>query len=225
MSKNGNSGVSAEHRLFHAIVLMGGSVALGCGGEVTDAAGGPDDSSAAGGKGDGSAGSGGSGSSGSSSGGRAASGGTIAIGGSQNPPPPQAGGAPSAGSGGAGSMPSLPCPPAQWRCNPDGLACDYSIQGYDFPTDCTCDPGLPVRAEDCGPGRLLACDLAVTGPDGTRLDAGIPFGCACVDASLACDVACQDLGGGYRQERSCVEEREVNGMVQYLCGCALIVLR
>jgi hypothetical protein len=46
-----------------------------------------------------------------------------------------------------------------------------------------------------------------------------------VDASLACDAACQSLGGSYPQERSCAGEQELNGMVQYLCGCAVIVLR
>lgn len=224
MSKH-DSGASPEHRLFHAIVMMGGSLALGCGGEVTDATADPSDTPASGGKRDGNGGTGsvgtasggagsvGSGSGGTASGGRPGSGGAIAVGGA---PPQLAGGAPS-------FVPPA-CPPPQWECAVDTFQCDYEVRGYEFPRDCSCNPERPRGSEDCGPGEILVCNLAVQDPNGERLDPGMAFGCLCMAAGLACDEACRQVGS-FREELSCVEEQDVNGMVQYLCGCAVIVLR
>jgi hypothetical protein len=222
MKKDVTSG--GEHRLFRAIVLMGGSMTLGCGGNVS----GSEGQSTAGGNGGGTDQPGPVGGAAASTGGApgAASGsaGSIATGGSA---PIQAGGATAAG--GTGPIytdpTDLPCPPEQWRCATNAQWCDGYGYGYSLPEACACDPSRPVTAEDCGEGSALVCDLAVSTADGTPLDEPVPFGCACVGADTHCDFACRNIDGVVREGRSCVDEREVDGTVQYLCGCAVIVLR
>jgi hypothetical protein len=118
MSERSNSARN-RHPLFNAMVLMGGGLALHCGGNVnhqTEASGG--DSSA------GVTGSGGQ------AGGGSGFGGALVLG---------SGGAPvTAG--------PFDCPPEQWDCSATMVEC---IDMYRLPEKCECDRSRPLTSADC----------------------------------------------------------------------------
>lgn len=209
MSQERSGDPIGQNRLFHAMVLMGGSIALGCGGM---SAGTEDDDSGLGGTGSlsgaGSAGSpaAGTGGTGSGSGGTASSGtgGAIVL-------PPIAG---------TGSVdPDPTCPPAQRSCADGELLCvDYT---YQVPATCGCDRTRPLSASECPAGTVFACHAGGRAPDGTALPQVVPFMCSCVRDWGNCDAECSEVApsAGMCSDIYTPETRSV------LCKCAVIVLR
>jgi hypothetical protein len=121
--------------LFRVLVLMGGSLALSCGGSVQiDGSGG----AAPGGAAQASGGTSGAAQTGGTSGAAQADGGTS--------------GAAQAGGGG-----TLDCPPAQWDCSAVERVCAYEVSGSDWPAGCVCDLKRPKTVADCGVNENLVC--------------------------------------------------------------------
>jgi hypothetical protein len=198
-----------RHRFFHTMVVMGGALALGCGGMSNHT-----DSTGSGGSG--SAGSGGSG-------GKAPSGagaGGTGTGGTGGAPPPVI----IEPVGGAGQGPVQPpvfaCSPAELVCSITYPACDGS--GFSLPNDCRCDETRPVSPAECDEGESLVCRQAVSDANGTPFTTPVPFDCQCMPnqmyCGLACDMAFPDRG-------DCVEEQVGENGKTILCNCAVIVLR
>ena len=234
---------SGEHPFFRAMVLMGSSLAVGCGGAVKDQEHGTigDGSGGAGAV----AASGGASSSGASSGGASfspAAGGATSRGGAN-----QAGGAPSTGgtsqssggappgSGGAivlgsGGITAIlepdagvaPCAPAQWSCDTDTVYCSGGDEGYFMPNaPCGCDPTRPTSAEACPAGTKFLCQAFTIDAAGKRLSSPLAFGCACVPPAPDCEEACAAAHGSAPRPSACLADAADN----YLCGCAVILLR
>jgi hypothetical protein len=196
------------HRLFHAMVLMGGSIALGCGGVSSttgdDDSGGTGAISGAGTAGATSAGTGGTspGGGGASSGG---SGGTISI--------------PTAGTTSVQPNPTN-CPPAQWSCNDASQYCYGDT--YALPeSDCVCDDLRPVAASECPAGTVFACHAATRTQSGNALPQVVPFSCSCVTDTNNCDAECNEAAPS---SGTCTEVSSSNGR-SVLCNCAIVVLR
>ncbi len=152
------SGRESNHPLFRALVLMGGSIALGCGGSVVV------DSSAAGSGGK--VALGGASPGGNSQGGAAATAGTIMLAG---------GGGNSAIDAGAPD-----CPPAQWDCSGLVPACEPNLGGP-RPAGCVCDLTRPKSVADCGSNEDLICLRGYgSEPDPNTWDMAVHYQCACV---------------------------------------------
>jgi hypothetical protein len=218
-------------RFFHALVIMGGSVALGCGGVATngnvrDSVG--TDASANGGAR--SAGTGGFV--------EATSGGSVSYGGH-----PQ-GGSIFGGSGTGGATNSggvtntggvtfvdggATCVPEQWECHtgPETECSNYG-RGVLLPRGCGCNAARPTRAADCAPGQFFVCRQASTsvrpGADGAQVVSTLPFECSCVTTPYfckACEIAFGPMGGG---EYECSQPGLDHGIADVLCGCTVIYL-
>jgi hypothetical protein len=218
--------VDQEHSFFRTMVLMGGSIALGCGGqsEVDPAGAAP--------------------SGGTSSGGSTGVSGSVSAGSLGGGPSPSFGGAAVAGSGVggagvAGSMsvvggapPSIPptpgCLPQQWACPPVN-DCAADGQGVRLPSACECETHRPLGPSDCEPGERFTCREATEDANGRPLTASVPFECSCLqrtpDCNLACDEAFRDesfMGDIF--QTNCYQE-EVGIMPTTLCGCTFVFLR
>ncbi|HEX9294893.1 MAG TPA: hypothetical protein VF881_03640 [Polyangiaceae bacterium] len=195
---------AARHRLFRAMVLMGGSLAVGCGGIAAH-----DEQPSSGSAGSGGgAGAGGTGSTGLSGGGTGSS---AALTDAAVVPLAEAG--------------VLPCVPAQWQC-PFWSPCGPSQQGWQLPTGCTCDLNRPRLAADCGTGEILACRVATAGSSGEPLATVVPFECACVPQRSYCNAACEDLfGPNGAATAQCDEVTDGTGSPYILCGCAVVYLK
>jgi hypothetical protein len=200
-------GDHGQHRFFHSMVVMGGALALGCGGMST--ADEPDRtaSGGSGGGGSGGGGSGGTGGSGSTGGSVSGSGGTgIVI-------KPED----TAGRGPVEPGP-FTCSPAHWTCS-TYLGC--SGEGYQLPEDCACDTSRPEVPSDCPTGETIVCRRATATSDGRPLTQPVNFQCSCQEKQPTCDAAC-DLA--FADRGSCHEDTDPTGN-SVLCGCAVIVLR
>jgi hypothetical protein len=192
---------ASRDRFFHTMVLMGGALALGCGGvSVHDppAGAGADDLEASAGMG-GSAG---------SAPGAAGVGGAAA-----------AGSGPAGLAGSAGSVSPRACPDEQYTCT--GFSCDsdlWSEQGR-----CYCDPSLPATPAECDAGTTFVCRPTATDPH-----TGVPLvqpgrvDCRCVPAGKSCSDNCRDayteIADGYRCDAA-PESGDI------LCGCSFIFLK
>jgi hypothetical protein len=217
----------ANERLFRAIVVMGSSLAVGCGGTTADderfgatgtggSDGGPEDDTTG-------SDSGVTGMNGATSGRPAGSGGRNGVGGSPLRSTGGAmiasGGAPVASGGRINWGPTdggpIPCPPAQWDCSSQRLTC---TEAWVMPAGCACDSSRPTSAADCGSNQTFICRAADTDSDAHA----VPFECACVpwqdDCGSACDRGIQPPeGDGYLCEMT------AQGSV--LCGCAWVYLQ
>lgn len=198
----------ALHPFFRAMVLMGGSVALSCGGATSENHGGA-----------GSSGTGGTGGSGGTGG--APSGGTggmiVGTGGVMI----GTGGIAGAAGRYAQDAGPFPCAPALWDCGTNAPNCAYSLEGYVLPSGCACDSTRPLHATDCPAGQVRVCRKGVADASGARFATPIPFGCTCepkTNCATECATAFVAPGGYY----SCVEP--TTGL-DVLCGCAVIVLK
>lgn len=240
--------VAPPHPFFHAMVVMGGTVALGCGGVTTGSRqeGAPGASGTGGTGGTGTVGSGGStaffgGTGGAffmgSTGGANpttpfATGGTFStggIGGASAGGTTSLGGTTGLGGGAsAGGAPSpadggmATCPPAQWTCT-QTPACSSMTTDWVLPMDgCRCDTARPKTAADCVPGQILICRAGVA-PGAPTVT--VPFECACISADVGCQACGQiygpSVGGGY----SCRTPASDGGAPDVLCGCAFVYLR
>jgi hypothetical protein len=210
----------ARHRLFHAMVLMGGSLALRCGGET---AGSPPGNTTGGNA------TGGSATGGSATGGKASTGGTISGSGGFG-----AGG--KAGSGGSATggliitpdptggkvsvdPGSFDCPPPQWDCAASPPYC-YG-NGYRLPEGCKCDRSRPLAPSACAAGQVLVCREGRYTASGAPIETPFGFECSCTAAQLDCGLACDAV---FPNSGTCYE-RDLSGLKEILCNCAQIVLR
>jgi hypothetical protein len=193
--------------MFRSLVLMGSSLALGCGGKASEGAaassGGSADSSGGGNHvagGGPSAGGAGSGFAGALS---TSAGGTLGMG----DVPGYAG----ATMGGATTTSGNPdCPPAQWTCISPS-ECSYDT-GW-LPGACKCDPSRPLKSSDCKPGQVFVCDS--TGSPATG------FQCACVASGSGCD-ACSAVVSPPGSYVECDDQTQPGTV---LCGCAVVLLK
>jgi hypothetical protein len=218
-----------RHRLFHALVVMGSALAVGCGGlsdEQRQQANGARPADGAGGGGatgtsSGVGPSGGLAGVASGIGGLSlSSGGTTGdgIGGVVITLPPS-------DDGGMAGAPTLNCPTEQWSCegtlrftcygrnyvlSPDGVS----------PANCVCDDALPKSAEDCSPDRSFVCLAATVDMNNEPLDHPVPFECGCVAAQPNCDLTC---GTAYGDDSRCITASTPADAD--LCDCAYIVLK
>jgi len=207
MSQEKNEDPIGHHRLFHAMVLMGGSIALGCGG--MSAGTGDDDGGIGGtgslsGAGTSGAPTAGTGGTGSGSGGAGGTGGVILL-------PPIAG---------ASSVdPDPTCPPAQRSCAEGELICFDNT--YQLPANCGCDRTRPLSASECPAGTVFACHAGGRAADGSALPQVVPFTCACVPDSANCGAECSEAAPSAGM---CTDVYTPNAR-SVLCNCAVIVLR
>ena len=186
----------SEHPLFRALVLMGGALAMGCGGVVQD----QDRTGADVGR------------AGSADGGASAS----ALAGRPNldvPPGGSAGtdvasagtGAQASGGAATALIYNPTCPYAQWDCSAvaAGIACQHPLYlaSNDDPTatGCTCDPARPTSIAACQPRENFVCRQAyavytdgLPWPD--TWDSRLHVECACVPSPRPtfdnCGVTC-----------------------------------
>lgn len=215
-----NTSKKTQTRMFRTIVVMGSSLAVGCGGVAqlngsSEGAGGSAGSSAKGGSGGVSGSAQGIGGFPGSGGSAISVGGTLAFAGSPTIMPGIG------GAGGSAGSPSLPtaCPPSQWSCSvADGSG--FQCNGYNGsfnPVTCQCDLSRPKSPSDCKPDATYTCLAG----DGVAVTA---FQCACTsNAAQACADRCMATthlpdGQGF----SCYPNATPN---EILCGCAVIVLK
>lgn len=199
-------------RLFRAMVLMGGSMALGCGGNATKSGGGP--TAGSGGSGDGSGGTGGTGPGAGGTGGT----GILLV--------------TSTSTTGVAQVPvepgPFPCVPAQFDCSATPPQCSYP--GWQVPENCRCDDTRPKSASDCAPDQTFVCRQGMERYDGAQYTEVVPFECTCVPAGNYCQQECSTAFSpmDYQCERApSSAEGGAAGAAAFdtLCGCAVIVLR
>jgi hypothetical protein len=211
------------------MVLMGGSLALSCGGSVLEK-GNP---------------SGAGGSSGMNSGGSSAvgGGGTSAVG--------TAGSLSLAGGAGGASalqVGSFECPPAQWECANSGCFVEFSFSSGTLPTGCVCDRARPQSAADCSASEAFVCvpgydtdSVPTSSPPPSTWDGATHVRCSCVqlslpatyaDCSAACSAASLGTECGMASETTCDDagvctatSADVLRQDGILCGCAPVGLK
>jgi hypothetical protein len=222
MSSNAKGGA-----FFRTMVIMGSSVALGCGG-LTQSAGSGGGTGSGGSPGDGgnAGGSGGTGSGGRGSGGSGgvATGGQLASGGSIILLPPDTGGSGGASLGMGGAYPT-DCTTAQLTCTwPDWRDCSNSGSFLVLPANCECDFERPSTADDCGIDETCVCDGASEDALGRTFDPLAPFNCACQPnvPSGSCYDYCESGSSGTTVLCSGPDELDLEA---YLCGCAYVLLK
>jgi hypothetical protein len=172
----------SDHPLFRALVLMGGGIALSCGGI---AEGGPAST------GNGAAGAASSAAGASSSGSSGATTILVAV--------PGSAGTPSFAGGPSVATPEPDCPYAQWDCTAIEPVCYLSLFSFTDPvaSKCFCDSKRPLTANDCGKGQSLIC-LEAFWQDGTRpgtWDGSVHVQCSCTAAQATgeqCNNSCDD---------------------------------
>lgn len=178
MSIQNDTDSLSEHPLFRALILMGGSLALGCGGVAQSEGHAPENggSSAAPATSTASAGSG------NASNGSA--GGPIQLG--------QAGGTSSGGSGStsnAGIPTGDGCAYAQWDCSQLVPNCVRDLTLGMAGLGCSCNPARPLSANDCGPNESLFCQRAFGPfePPADAWDYSVHIQCSCAPTPAATD--------------------------------------
>jgi hypothetical protein len=189
----------AQGGFFHTLVVMGGALALGCGGISAGERPRP-----------GGSGGGGSGGGGSGSGGGGA--------------PPSGGSGPIIVTGGAGQGPVEPgpfaCTPAQIACATGYWAC-YS-GGFALAEECACDARRPQGPDDCASDETFVCKRALADASGRPLTRSVAFDCRCVPGEADCAAVCNLA---YGESGSCFGDEQDAAGNSVLCGCAVIVLR
>jgi hypothetical protein len=201
----------SPHRLFAAIVLMGSSLAAGCGG--ISAGEGPVDAAghsgvATGGTASTSSGAGPSVGAATSTSGSSNTdiGPILSVGGSVSAPEPIEPG-------------PFQCPPEQWTCG--SPSCDGSYGGWVLPDGCACDPNKPLRASDCQPDQLFVCKQATVTVDGRPLTKPVPLSCTCVPRQMYfCNTEC-DIAYGQANLTCYGAEDQLSAT----CGCAVVYLK
>lgn len=204
MSPRHDDEASTRHRFFHAMVVMGGSLALGCGGAVSED---PDGGGSAGAAVTGTGGSG-SGGAPAATGGRAPliTGGVVGT-----------GGQPTMTTG--GTVDPGACPPAQLACALTGAECRGN--GYALPNSCPCDSRRPASAADCAADEAFVCRNATMTHEFAPLPGSVGFDCKCVPRQPSCASAC-DLAFGFFGTACRADAEDLSSI---LCGCAVVVLR
>lgn len=202
-------------RLFRTLVVMGGTLAVSCGGVAQESA--PDE-------GTGTGAAPGVGGTDGSTGGSVSTGGVLSTGGSLA----STGGTPT---GGVITLPDtitpgpFVCPPEQWDCGAGPYQCGHNEHlGYSLalPGNCTCDPEKPLAPSDCGEGERLVCGEAVVDSEGRRFDRTVNFDCRCEANAEDCSVCSRfETAEG----TSCNWPDPAVPADPIFCDCALPVLK
>lgn len=219
---------AASYGFFHAMVIMGGSMAVGCGGVATD--------SRHSGLGDGPDGAAGGSNTGTggwsvlSTGGvhsivTAVTGGAAGTGVAAN----FGGGANTGGAAAGVDAGFLPCAPEQWSCGSgSGAQCSSVGSGVVLPSGCVCDAERPTSAAQCASGQTFVCRQGVIGEtfsgDVPTIDM-VPFECSCVTASPDCRACNAVFGPATGRDYLCDSSAPDAGVGDVLCGCAVVYLR
>ncbi|HEY3501071.1 MAG TPA: hypothetical protein VGK73_40535 [Polyangiaceae bacterium] len=203
--KHRPEGNESQQSFFHTMVVMGGALALGCGGLST--ADGPPTI-------DNSAGTGGSGGTGTGSGGAAGSGGMTGTAGTGAIVIPDAGVPDPVEPG------PFACSPAQWNCSSVGVSCHGD--GYLLPESCPCEAARPKTPTDCAPGQAFLCREATVNHESRRFTEPVAFECTCAAQLPTCEATCDQI---YESSRSNCHDLDDTSGHSVLCGCAVIVLR
>lgn len=194
-TKTGNA--PGEHPLFRAMVVMGGSLAVGCGGTVVtaDSKSGPHGTSGNGGSG-------------------GVGGATILIDGGA--------GASSVGGSAGQAEPVIECTAAQWDCS--GIYPSCLGVGLQKPVGCSCDPTRPKSIADCTASEVFVCRQATADGNGQPLAQDVLFNCACLPRADSCSETCKALDPSMHADG--YDCNEFDGIPQsILCGCGFVYLR
>ncbi|HEY1533633.1 MAG TPA: hypothetical protein VGF76_06430 [Polyangiaceae bacterium] len=179
----------SDHPLFRALVLMGGGLALSCGGI------------AEGGRastGDGAAGAASSAAGASSSSGSSGAT-TILVAVPSSAGATSLAGVPSFAGAPNVTPPTPDCPYAQWDCTSDQPICYLPIVSATDPaaSNCFCNTNRPLTPNDCKPSESLVClqgsNQALLASGQAGWDGSVHLQCSCVEASATgdtCDYAC-----------------------------------
>jgi hypothetical protein len=166
----------SDHPLFRALVLMGGGLALGCGGiaqsdhqGTSSGAGAPDHAVGGGGSG-------------------SASSPTIIIGEPASSGATSTGGAPSTDVD-AGVPPVPDCPYAQWDCTTKQPVCYLSLASASDPVQakCFCNASRPRTSNDCGNSQSIVCLQAYVASATPGWDGSVHVQCSCVNSPPSYD--------------------------------------
>lgn len=218
-------------RFFRTMVLMGSSLALGCGGISNDDTPreGTDDLEANGGSGgsaNAAAGTGGT-STKAGSGGTAsapATGGTTSAAGSGGTRS-GTGGATTAGTGGsggsAGTATTRSCPDEQHTCT--AFSCSNDLWNQEG--RCYCDFSRPVTPADCEAGDTFVCRPTLTDPEtGAVLAQPTRVDCTCAPTGDTCSLTCREAWSEFADGYFCLEPPELS-VSPVLCGCSFVYLK
>jgi hypothetical protein len=214
-----SAGSMPKHRFFRAMVVMGGSLAAGCGGVSRSESTGPATPGELGD--DGGVDLEGSTSSPELDAGHDASGpndrtsidATLVV-----PPLLEV----EAGPLSTFEAGALGCPEAQWACPMRRDACPGAPYQLVLPLDCACDRARPLSASDCQAGETFVCQAAALDPALQRFDPPRAFNCLCVPTSNCTDMCTKAYpmgGSGTTCERQAPQLREAE------CGCAFVYLQ
>jgi hypothetical protein len=231
-----NEGAPGEHPLFRAMVVMGGSLAVGCGATVAtgETKSGPHSGSSSGGAANmGDAPTGGRpdvepiarGAGGSVGTNTPGTGGKASIVTGAGGAVTGSGGAAGVGGTSAGGASEGLCSRAQLSCDAETLRCGLNGGQWDLPAGCTCDAKRPGSGADCATDELFVCRQGNTSTGGSSLPPLLVyFDCACVpktdDCSNACKAAFRPGFDGFE----CHVEPGPNSDI-VLCGCGWVFLR
>jgi len=188
-------------RFFYTMVVMGGALALGCGGMSNrdEHTGGGRPGGTPSGAGTGGGGGSGGGGSGSGSGGSG-----VIIMPEPDPDPVTPG--------------PFVCVPAQWDCSAARPQCYGS--GFALPENCRCDETRPKSEADCPVGQAFTCRVGTADAQGRQLTEVVPFECSCATPQPTCNDTCSSLFG---VDGNCRELSDSGRSI--LFDCAIIVLR
>lgn len=218
-----NSDSLSEHPLFRALVLMGGGLALSCGGVARSETGATD--------------SGGAASTGGSSAGSASNvAGAIGLGGSVSTVD-------------AGAPPDADCPYAQWDCSSAKPLCVREVSAGLEASGCVCDRTRPKNVLDCRANEVLICQqgyfLDRTSEPETW-DGMLHLQCSCIATAIpstygTADAACNkafraatyfEMASFLPSENTCdgqghctATSSDVLRQDGIMCGCASVALK
>jgi hypothetical protein len=188
MSNNDDSESLSQHPLFRALILMGGGLALGCGGvaqtntQTTESGGaqtGPATSTSTAGSSNATAGNSNATAGNSNATAGSSSSGTIQLG--------QAGGV-SANNGGSSGVPNDDgCPYAQWDCSQLTPACIRDLSQGLAGTGCFCNSARPLTVTDCAANESLFCLQAIGLGSPDTWDYTNHIQCSCAPTPAATD--------------------------------------
>ena len=188
-----NSEPLSDHPLFRALVLMGGGLALSCGGVARTERDAPESGGASG--------------TATQTGGA----GPVVVVGPATSTTDGGGGSTSVGPG----MPvpptsepytgTLACPSEQWDCSSDmSNACALDLASLQAAGACVCDPTRPTSAKDCKDNENFVCIQGYVGTYAGSMPAPVPktwdysvhVQCACIASQTpptydSCDTACR----------------------------------
>lgn len=211
---------SAERdRFFRTMVLMGSSLALGCGGISSDDTPreGTDDLQAR-------AGADGSGDTASTAG---AGGRVSTAGGTGGTTSTTAGtgGTATAGTGGsggsAGTATTRACPDEQYTCT--SFSCSGDLWNQEG--RCYCDFSRPVGPEDCATDETFVCRPTPTDPEtGAVLAHPTRVDCTCAPTGHSCSATCRQAWSEFADGYYCLQPPELP-LREVLCGCSFVYLR